>query len=100
MTWARDATSSDADGPLSAREMSRLAGLSESMWGLLEAGEKTGPSAKTMVSIATLLGVTTDWIIARRGPDPSEESVRAAVERARAGHDAPPADAATPPEAA
>lgn len=80
MRWARALTKTDEQlKSLSGREMSRRAGLSDSMWGLLESGEKAEPSASTMDALAILLGVTTDWIIARRGNDPSPEHVRAAI---------------------
>ncbi|MDP3219711.1 MAG: helix-turn-helix transcriptional regulator [Deltaproteobacteria bacterium] len=84
LRWARFTTKpalDDSAKPLSAREMSRRAGLSESMWGLLENGEKTEPSGATVDAIATLLDVPSGWVLARRGDDPAADHVRAAIER-------------------
>lgn len=81
LKWARGTTRPEGGDPLSAREMSRRAGLSPGMWSLLEDGERTKPAATTVDAIATLLGVDTGWVLARRGTDPDPGEVAAAVRR-------------------
>lgn len=67
---------------LSARGLSALAGLAPSHVNLIETRvENVG--AQTVASLARVLGVTTDWLITGKGEPPTEESVRAAVKRAK-----------------
>lgn len=91
LRWARETTKNEETGkPLSEREMSRRAGLSEGMWGLLEGGEKTRPAGTTVEAIADLLGVSTGWVLVRRGDDPDPAAVLASI--AQHAPIAPPAD--------
>lgn len=70
---------------ISARELDRLAGLSENHTSLLESVVRD-VRAETAVAVARTLGVSLDWLLVGEGKAPSERSVRAAVEAARAAY--------------
>lgn len=67
---------------LSQRKASRLAGLSESTVRHQETMFVSSPSNETLMGLAQLFDVTTDYLLTGRGEDPSEEHVKAAVARA------------------
>ncbi|MBX3205137.1 MAG: helix-turn-helix transcriptional regulator [Labilithrix sp.] len=68
---------------LSARALSRLAGLaSEGHVASIEA-ERLAARAETLSAIARVLGTSLDWLVNGSGTRPSDRAVRAAVERAR-----------------
>ena len=69
---------------LDAYALSRLIGKAPSYIGLLESGRRHHPRADTLELIASVLGVSIDWLVSGRGRGPSSASVRAAVERAKA----------------
>ena len=77
---------------LSQRALAELAGLNASHVRLIEDGDRADPRTSTVVALAQVAGCTADWLATGEGREPSEESVRAAVERARGGHDAEPAE--------
>lgn len=81
---------------LSARAVSEAAGVAHPVVSYLEDGTRTDPRSSTMRALAETFGVSLDWLIRGEGPEPSPETVRAAVERARAAR----AEAAEPEVAA
>lgn len=71
-------------GGVSARELSRLAGLpSESHVGTLEAASDPNPSANTVTAICRVLGITADYLLTGSGPAPSGRRIRTALDAAR-----------------
>ena len=50
---------------------------------LIETGARENLHPDTIASLASALGVTTDWLILGTGPEPTVEQVRAAVAAAR-----------------
>lgn len=68
---------------LSARSLSVLAGISPTHVSLIEAGRVSSPESHTSAALASVLGCSLDWLIAGKGKPPTEESVRAAVKRAK-----------------
>jgi transcriptional regulator with XRE-family HTH domain len=73
---------------LSARELSDLAGLTDSHVGLVESGRIAELKLGTIDAIATALGVSTTWLATGDGAGPKPSRVRAAVLAARAARDA------------
>lgn len=71
-------------GNLSARELAALAGQTQSLVAQIERGKIESPRSDTIVSLSTVLGVTTDWLLKGEGDEPTAELVLAAVEKARA----------------
>lgn len=55
---------------MSRRELSRIAGLSPSMVGMIERGAKTVLESDTAESLAAALGVSLDWLLGGRGMGP------------------------------
>lgn len=70
-------------GELADTEVSDLAGLATSTAGHLLTGRRKDPAADTVVALARLFGVTTDYLLTGSGSW-SHDGVRSAVERARA----------------
>ena len=69
---------------MSARELSRLAGLpSHTHVAWIESAPKGAMKVRTAVAIAGVLGCSLDWLLIGRGKAPSSRAVRAAVARAR-----------------
>lgn len=71
-------------GICSARELDKLAGLTPCHISLIESGRRPNPESETLRAIASVLGVSLDWLVLGKGDPPRPEDVRAAVERARA----------------
>lgn len=69
---------------ISARELDRLARLTEGHTSLIESGERSNVEARTATALATTLGLSLDWLITGKGRDPIEADIRTAIERARA----------------
>jgi hypothetical protein len=70
-------------GGTNANELDRLARRPKgSAWLLID--RDTDPRSQTARVYAEVLGVTLDWLIAGKGPDPERAVVEAAVEAARA----------------
>lgn len=74
---------------LSASGLSKLARITGSHVGLIEAGERVNPQLKTLAAIASVLGVSLDWLVYGEGEMPAPDDVRASVEAARAFNLAP-----------
>lgn len=68
---------------LSARALSRCAGLAETHVSLIESGA-TNMGTQTAERLANALGVSLDWLVSGVGNGPTEVSVRAAVAAAGA----------------
>jgi transcriptional regulator with XRE-family HTH domain len=76
---------------LTPRGLSIIAGLDPTHVRLIEDGERPDPRSSTISKLANALGLTTDWLLDGRGPEPDPEVIRSAVEAARASantHDA------------
>ena len=71
-------------GACTARELDRIADTTEGHVSLLESGVVENVTVDTMARWALALGVTLDWLVLGAGRAPSERTVRAAVEAARA----------------
>lgn len=69
---------------LSGSELARLSGLARSHVQLIESGARMALQADTLLALATVLGVSLDWLVRGLGEEPSPETIRAAVEVARA----------------
>lgn len=69
---------------LSTRELDRLAGLTQGHVSAIENGTRPRVELRTAEAIATVLGISLDWLSSGDGKVPSTRSVRAAVEVARA----------------
>lgn len=72
------------DPKLSTKELDRLAGFTEGLVWSLEKSGGTNAEASTLKEIARVLGISLDYLILGEGEPPTAESVRAAVEIARA----------------
>ncbi len=65
---------------LSCRALGRMADVSSSLVGYIEAGERSG---KTKAEpFAKVLGCSLDWLIAGKGEAPTEQELETAVKRA------------------
>lgn len=73
--------------PLSARELSLLAGLGHSHVATIEAGDRVNISPETVTKLARVLGCDEGWLMFGSGDPPSKERVLASVGFAKA---APP----------
>jgi len=71
-------------GDLSARELARLAGLSEAIVGFVERGSTESPHLLNAIDLARVLGVDVTWLGTGEGDEPTAETVRTAVAAARA----------------
>lgn len=69
---------------LSAGEFSRLAGLTRSHVGLVEAGTIKDIGTITASALAGVLGCSLDWLVRGEGEPPSDAELAAAVAAARA----------------
>jgi len=76
---------------LSAKALDVLADLTPGHTTLIETGRRADPSASTVEALASVLGVTLDWLVTGEGREPSERSVRAAVDAARRAKSPKPA---------
>lgn len=71
------------DVGLTANELDRLAGRPRgSAWLLID--RDTDPRCRSALAYAEVLGVTLDWLVAEKGPQPDQNHVLAAVSAARA----------------
>jgi DNA-binding XRE family transcriptional regulator len=64
-----------------ARELDRLAGLSEGHTANIESGRRPNIEARTASAIATVLGLSLDWLVSDAGSPPSEAAIRDSVAR-------------------
>lgn len=71
---------------LSARELSRLAGLTGAHVGLVESGAIRDVGTSTATALAGVLGCSLDWLVRGQGTPPSDAELAAAVAAARARH--------------
>jgi len=69
---------------VSSRELSGLVGLSHSALWQLESGVISDTRTSVARSIAEVLGVTLDWLLAGEGDEPEATVVQEAIVRARA----------------
>lgn len=69
---------------ISGRELSALAGLAEGVVGQIERGVIRDPGSLGVGRLAEVLGSSADWLIRGTGEEPSADTVREAIERARA----------------
>jgi transcriptional regulator with XRE-family HTH domain len=69
---------------LSASELTRLAGFSSMGYASCIESGAHGPSVRTAARVAEVLGLSLDWLIAGKGPEPDPDQVKEAVEAARA----------------
>lgn len=70
-------------GGLSQRELATLAGLSPSHVGLIEQGRVDDLGSGAASSLATVLGVSLDWLVRGLGRRPAAADITAAVAKAR-----------------
>lgn len=70
-------------GRVSQRELAGLADISPSAPGAILRGEAPNPQVGTVEALASVLGISLDWVVKGIGPEPTAEQIRAAVEAAR-----------------
>ena len=68
---------------MSARELSLLARVAHGHVSLLETGERRFPRGETIQRIASVLGVSVEWLLTGDGSEPTAESVASSVSVAR-----------------
>ncbi len=68
---------------IGSRELDRLAGITESHSGLIEAGRRDNPTLATLDALATALGCSVGWLSKGEGAEPTQEQVAAAITSAR-----------------
>jgi transcriptional regulator with XRE-family HTH domain len=68
---------------IAARELDRLAGITEGHTSLIESGHVADATSQTLVKIARVLGVSLDWLVSGFGDGPTTDTVIAAVAVAR-----------------
>jgi len=66
-----------------ARELDRLADITEGHTSLIETGVVARVTVDTVSKLARALGVTTDWLIDGAGKEPSDRAIRLGLESAR-----------------
>lgn len=71
-------------GGLSQRELASLAGLSPSHVGLIEQGRVDDLGSDAAARLATVLGVSLDWLVRGIGRCPAAAELTAAVTKAKA----------------
>jgi transcriptional regulator with XRE-family HTH domain len=76
---------------LSARSLSKLAGLSAAHVSLIEA-DRPNLEAQTAAKLARVLGVTMEWLVNGTGDGPSAAAVAAAVHLAQSTPSSDPAN--------
>lgn len=86
MTIAVRVHQARTDAGLSARELSKLAGVSNAYVTLLEGGRSAAPSQAIVARLAKVLGTTSDWLGSGIGVAPSPKLLAEAVARARKEH--------------
>lgn len=69
---------------LSKRQLSLMAGLSPSMVGMIERGQRMSLESETASGLADVLGVTLDWLLLGRGSNPKVRSTTEHIMRAMA----------------
>ena len=80
LSFAREAAG------LSSRRVSALAGIAQALTGQIERGVTHAPTTDTIQKIASVLGVTIDWLVTGAGPMPEPETIRQAAARAEAAY--------------
>jgi transcriptional regulator with XRE-family HTH domain len=68
---------------MSARTLDALAGLQPGHTRIIETKEAGRVAAETIRKIASVFGVSLDWLFAGTGRRPSDAKIRAAAEQAR-----------------
>lgn len=68
---------------LSARALSKAAGLNERHVAMIEDGTVKDPASSTIEALAVTCGASVDWLIAGRGKPPSKAAVARAIDKAR-----------------
>lgn len=72
----------------STQSLADAAGVSRSIVGFLENGNRLDPRTSTLAAIAAACGVTLDWLVNGAGPEPQPDTVKTAFERAKAQREA------------
>jgi transcriptional regulator with XRE-family HTH domain len=80
-TLASRLTTARILGGISQRELCRLAGLAESTVGHLESGYHARADGETMVRIAAVLGVSTDYLLGRGKPLQTTDANKAFIQK-------------------
>jgi transcriptional regulator with XRE-family HTH domain len=73
---------------ISQEVLSRAAGLSSRLVGMIERGTRPNPGLNTITSLAEVLGVKVAWLISGEGAEPKVKALRLAGEAAQAKVDA------------
>jgi transcriptional regulator with XRE-family HTH domain len=68
---------------LSQRELSRLAGVAEGAVWFIETQPDRRTDAWLLDRVASVLGVSLDWLVRGIGPEPTADAIREAVAAAR-----------------
>jgi len=68
---------------ISAAALSDIAGLSPAHVAMIESGGRPNLAASTALALARALGTTFEHLVSGEGVEPTDEEVKAAIERAR-----------------
>jgi transcriptional regulator with XRE-family HTH domain len=90
LALARSYTKNGSGEPLSTSALAHLAGLVRTHVYLIESRKRTNFTIDTVERLATVLGVSLDWLYAGRGTPPDPESVLVAVRKSEAAFTAKP----------
>lgn len=79
---------------LSQREIGARCGLTGATVGQVETAERKTPAGETLLKLAHVFGTTVEYLLTGIGPEPTKESVGAALSREASAEPAPtfPAD--------
>lgn len=61
-----------------------FAGLSKGAVSMIESGNRPDPSGSTVAALASVLGVSADWLLSGIGAEPKAKALQAAVAVAKA----------------
>jgi len=68
---------------IAARELDRIAGITEGHTTLIESGRRRDISGRTLASLAEALGAESRWLLGGVGKEPTDDDLLRAVEAAR-----------------
>lgn len=80
----RERVESATGQAMPARELARLANISETYPSMLEKGIRLKPAAYVVTGIADVFATSADYLLLGKGNPPSDEELKGAVEKARA----------------
>lgn len=95
MTFAKRVQSLREKAELGPHQLATLAGLSSAHVSIIERRDDDNPNVRTVAALARVLGCDLEYLATGEGEEPDAETVRAAVDAARAHSDDPTGPVAT-----